>query len=406
MHQLSRILRINRVPRALLWMAALLILTLVALNTSVTWAAPVTRPLNQTVPTPQTTYLPKIAPATITACELNPNANVCRLLNVSNAATIAYHWAPDGSTMAYAISLSGESEAASGLYEVSAQGTNPRQLLNLDRINWIRYSPDNTMIAFVKGRPVENEYLAVYDLYIYTRATGETRQLSDGTSNEISYLAPNWSPDSSKLVFTRHQHTNATGDIYTIRPDGSELTPLTSGPTNEHQASYSPDGTRIVYAESRSGDPNVLVSIAVMNADGSEATNLTYDMAPFTNNPVWSADGNSIFFFTSTANDAWDIYRINADGTNPVNLTNDALQQDEFALSPDGSKIVFVGRTDINTGLIDLYTMDVDGSNITKYTNPHGKGTYPTAVTWNPDGQRFTYIVPIGGISLYLMRAD
>jgi Tol biopolymer transport system component len=81
--------------------------------------------------------------------------------------------------------------------------------------------------------------------------------------------------------------------------------------------------------------------------------------------PVWSPDGSKIAFGFSQ-HDHWEIYVMDADGSNRVRLT----QEEPFAVpppnnvspawSPDGQHIAFF--TDRN-GKWELYVMDADGSN-------------------------------------------
>ena len=78
---------------------------------------------------------------------------------------------------------------------------------------------------------------------------------------------------------------------------------------------------------------------------------------------------------------------MNADGTNPVNLTNDGSQEEYPAWSPDGSKIAFQSDRD---GKVDVHVMDLDGSNRTNRAN---RGYRPNRADGcdRPDGASRTY---------------
>jgi TolB protein len=180
---------------------------------------------------------------------------------------------------------------------------------------------------------------------------------------------------------------------------------LTDTPQNEHLSIYSPDGTRIAYIRVKENSNNP--SIAVMEANGDEPTILTSDEALFANDPFWAPDSNSIFFFGATENHEWDIYNIRVDGSDLVNLTHDALQQSYPVLSPDGSQILFVGQVQTPDAFeIDFYTMSIDGSNMTKYQNPHGANQHPTNAKWHPDGQRISYAAYTNELDLFLLRLE
>jgi Tol biopolymer transport system component len=410
---MSQWLQFSRLPRALLWIATLLVIALATLGKPASWAAPVAHPPNQTVPTKQLTHMPMIGSPLIRTCDFYLYA--CKLTAGYADVTMIYDWSPDGRTIAfYGTEDYGAEDGASGLYTMNEQGKNRRLLLNMSRIETILYSPDGEMIALIVSRPgsLSNSGPAnghiLHDIYVYTLATGQVRSLSDPTNENFSDVAPNWSPDSSTLAFTRIQHDSATGeltkgDIYTIRPDGSQLIQLTDTPQHEHLPTYSPDGTRIAYISVKENSNNP--SIAVMEANGDEPTILTSDEAFFANDPFWAADGNSIFFFGATENYEWDIYKIGTDGGDPVNLTHDALKQSNPLLSPDGKQIFFVGRVETHEVFeIDFYTMNTDGSNITKYPNPHGTDRHPSGVKWHPDGQLISYAAFTGEAHLYLLR--
>ena len=70
---------------------------------------------------------------------------------------------------------------------------------------------------------------------------------------------PSWSPDGSRIVFSSGLH------LYTMRPDGTDITQLTFGPINDLYPSFSPDGQKIVFARNTSGT----MGLWTMNADGT-----------------------------------------------------------------------------------------------------------------------------------------
>ena len=121
--------------------------------------------------------------------------------------------------------------------------------------------------------------------------------------------------------------------------------------------------------------------------------------------PDLSPDGRRIVFRTNPGeNDEADLWRIDADGDNLVNLTNDPTRNNwSPAWSPDGTRIAFASTRD--GGTLRVWTMDPDGGDLQAVTATHGE--YPD---WSPDGTRIVYAAPLRGSSgrydLWTIAAD
>ena len=150
-----------------------------------------------------------------------------------------------------------------------------------------------------------------------------------------------------------------------MNPDGHGERSLTSDAADTAPA-WSPDGTRIAFASTSSGNTDVWV----MDADGSDPVDLTDGSAAADTSPSWSPDGTHIAFQTDRdGND--EIYVMDADGGDPTNLTSDPGDDSQPAWSPDGDTIAFVSDRDGND---EVYAMDAsDGSGQTDLTNDAGR---------------------------------
>lgn len=398
----SRLRSLHSMHR-LRWFALLSVLYLVAFSNPTAWSASIEQSYEQamggTVPPPiHQTHLPLVASIQIGDCELN--LDICNFtFGYTDLFAPIYSWSPDGSTIA----IYGDGEnSPQGLYAINTNSKDKQLLFEVDFIDSISYSPDGTMIALSAIQRTDRESL--YSLYVYTLATKQLQLLSDLTSKDFNDYMPSWSPDSSKIVFTRHPYNSTVGNTFTIRPDGSELTQLTDLQRSISQAIFSPDGTRIAYTVVGGTDPASIVSISIMEADGSNPMDLTSAIAPTTSHPMWAVDGKSIFFYALAENSQWDIYRINDDGSEPVKLTDDPLKQSYPALSPDGTKILFIGLEEWNGEAFNIYTMNADGSNVVKYQNYHGTSMHPINVRWHPDGRHISYAGYDEDYHLYLLR--
>jgi TolB protein len=99
-----------------------------------------------------------------------------------------------------------------------------------------------------------------------------------------------------------------------------------------------------------------------MNADGGNPVNLTNRPTTFDENPSWSPDGSKIAYSAGG-----DIYVMNADGSGRVDITDDpSFSDNNPAWSPDGSMIVF---TSDRGGNIDVFVMNADGTGQTNLTD-------------------------------------
>ncbi|WP_455279239.1 CFI-box-CTERM domain-containing protein [[Eubacterium] cellulosolvens] len=154
---------------------------------------------------------------------------------------------------------------------------------------------------------------------------------------------------------------------------------LISIPTQETFAAFSGENGKIAFASDRDGD----YEIYVMNADGSNVTQLTNnsvdDWAP-----AWSPDGSKIAFTHEVDSDL-EIYVMNSNGSDVIRLTNSSGVDDNPAWSSNGSKIAFDSERSGN--YTEIYIMNIDGTNQTVITN--NQSDYSPA--WSPDGSRIAF---------------
>jgi Tol biopolymer transport system component len=167
----------------------------------------------------------------------------------------------------------------SAVTTVGADGTGRRQILRLPRYggdaNWPQYSPDGRMIMFERfnsplSRPRLGRALFVMnaDGKAVHRVTPWKLRAGDNAD---------WAPDSSRILFrSLADQPNDRSQYYTVRPDGSQLTKLTSFPRGRRlfSASFSPDGKQIAFARD---DAKGLGDLWLMNADGSNQRVLLQD---------------------------------------------------------------------------------------------------------------------------------
>ncbi len=204
------------------------------------------------------------------------------------------------------------------------------------------WSPDGSQIAFASGFDGLDVHRVNAD------GSGSVSRLTDSPGHDDE---PAWSPDGSQIAFGSVR----TGDyeVWVMNVDGSNQRRLTIG--GGLSPSWSPDGSRIAF--------NTLNDVIyIMNADGSDQTQLTRGWGP-----RWSPGGNRILFYHSGVEGNPDVYVVSLDGTGRVNLTNHPAVDWFPAWSPDASQIVFTrGSFEMNDA--DIYVMDADGANVVRLT--------------------------------------
>ena len=167
---------------------------------------------------------------------------------------------------------------------------------------------------------------------------------------------------------------------------------------------WSPDGTKIVFESTRNGPD---ADIFLMNADGSNVVQLTRNDS-YDGTPAWTPDGRFIVF-ASERDGNEEVYRMRTDGSEPVNLSRHPGADGHPRVSPGGQLIYFNSNRSsdpatFSRGTMDrdhnheIYTMTLEGGDVRRVTDLPDWDTYPTV---SPDGTQLLWrrIAPTGGKS-------
>ncbi|MDX1942323.1 MAG: amidohydrolase family protein [Saprospiraceae bacterium] len=171
--------------------------------------------------------------------------------------------------------------------------------------------------------------------------------------SEGSWMNLDISPDGQSIAF------DLLGDIYTMPISGGTAKPLRTGLAWEVQPRFSPDGKKILFTSDAGGGDNIWW----MNADGSDAKQITTESFRLLNNPSWMPDGQYFIarkHFTSSrslgAGEMWMYHTSGGEGIQLTKRKNDQQDVNEPSVSADGRYLYF--SEDVYPGGFFQYNKD------------------------------------------------
>jgi len=238
-----------------------------------------------------------------------------------------------------------ETDESTEIFTIDIDGQNLERIT--DNSYWDLYpawSPDGMRIAFLSKRDSD------LDLYMMNSDGSDPHLFYDSGSHDADI---DWAGDT--IVFTSGHK------IWSIKDDGTELTQITNPanagqwgqanlPIGDYDPRLRPDGAKIVFEKLEdTSTTHGGYNIFTVNSDGTHETRLTntnYSQGIAS----WSHSGDSLVYFVSAINNEgkYDMYMMEADGSNNHNVTPEYFAPDFLCYSPifsmDDSEIYFVGQ--------------------------------------------------------------
>ena len=286
------------------------------------------------------------------------------------------------------------------------------------------FSEDGNALIFQSEREPDNPF---YQIYLLDLLTGDTHRVSSGVGKTTCAF---FRPGTDEVLYASTHHDlfakakqeeelefRASGkerryswdydekmDIFSANRDGSNLKQLTDAPGYDAEASYSPDGKRIVFCSLRNAypksqlsskdlkqlevDPAYFGEIYIMNADGSDQIQLT-DSPGYDGGPFFTPDGQHIVWrhFTPDGSEA-DIYTMRTDGSSVRRLTDfDSMSWAPYFHS-SGAYVIFASNK-LGFSNFELYLVDGRGRHEpVRVTTTDGFDGLPV---FSPDGSRLCW---------------
>lgn len=256
-----------------------------------------------------------------------------------------------------------------------------------------------TRLQFQAEQDLQPEQRFSHLFVVSITGNGDATQMTSGFQ---SFSQASWSPDGSKIICTSEPPNvepdeNRKSSIWIMNADGKEIKEfLTFKDYPAMSASYSPDGKSILFL-SRSGESFLRgqFELGVMTSSGSNPTLLTEGFDRDVSSPIWSQDGKTIYFTASSDGDI-PLYSIPAKGGKPTVLIGDDKGVMDYDLR--GDRVVYA-QTEIANPW-DVYQVSLKDKKTTRLTKLNDEWLKEKKVTlpkeyWitRPDGVKVQYWV-------------
>lgn len=259
-------------------------------------------------------------------------------------------WAPDGRTLAF--TAGGTAICNTRVVIMAANSMRQKTLAQDGCFDTPSWSKDSTSLVFSQTKKeAHRTKSALFAVHTNTRH----KTTIAGWSTKVMFRSPSWAPDGNRIVFEQYDKSGGSLYIADLALRSTSLLTNLSDVTNSSQATWSPSGKKIAYADSSN-------EVYIIWPDGSHRAVISdgdsYDAA-------WSPDGRELLFLEDHSGEALSLSQ--SDGTVvqlPLSLQG-YVSIKKPIWSPDGTKALFIASTE--QGKQDLLSINLK----TSLTQPH-----------------------------------
>ncbi|HEX8846308.1 MAG TPA: protein kinase [Pyrinomonadaceae bacterium] len=315
-----------------------------------------------------------------------------RKILVNIGSPIAF--SPDGSRITFVRNdtvASGEDQ----LMVANSDGTNERKLAARSVDKFFDYggpgwSPDGRVIACGAGSYSGGFHLLIV---VVDAETGEQREFSSQKYSDTGRIS--WLADGSAMVMNASDQNSYWNQVWLISYPGGDARLITHDLNSYGGTSLTADSKSLVSVQ---WDLTFNIWVAPIGdmSHGKQVTSGKYEGGY--DSLAWTPDNKIVYISQASGNQ--DIWIMNADGSNPRQLTNAPEGDETPTVTPDGRYIVFVS---LRGGFPSLWRMDIDGANLKQLTN-NQEDYWPETT---PDGQWiFFHSWRTGKLALWKISID
>ncbi|MFP5363713.1 MAG: hypothetical protein ACLGI5_13400 [Thermoleophilia bacterium] len=276
-------------------------------------------------------------------------------------------------------SVRGDAHAESfDIFSMNPDGSGLRRLTkNPEGDRQPDWSPGGTAIAYTIDKPAAAKNFEVARM---TAGGTRHRRLTTTPVDQAS-SQPAWLPGGRGILFRRSGPTSRVGSIWQMGPVGQAPALRFATLKPPLYPSFAPDGRRVLYTAILSAIGDSDRGIFSQRSDGSDLRTLFDVAGAYDSAPAWSPDGASIAFESDAdvggANPERDmeLWVMDADGSNPTQLTRNGAHDEGPSWSPDGRLLAYSSGSDDDH--LDIRVMTAAGRDLRRLTRYAGADESP-----------------------------